>query len=165
MFNLMLYARYFGEEFLPFLTEKQLKLDFKYSLDRDGFYNRFQAIQRKIDHFREENARLAEGLSAATLELEIRKRTMKLTRQVEIDAARLFHAVRVFAADLGEDADGDGVKCLNGAERSRSTPSKDARPSGTNGGRRSFGAVAARLRGGGVSEHPRDRRPGERACR
>ena len=117
IFNLMLYARWFREEFLPFLTQKRMKLDFKYSLDRDGFYARFQEVERKLDHFREENARITEGAVGRELELEMRKRIMKLKRQVEIDAARLFHAVRVFAADLGEDAEADGVKCLNGAER------------------------------------------------
>src|SRR5208337_3334498 len=62
MYHLAVYARHFENEFLPTLTEKQLKLDFKYSLDRDAFYNSFQAIQRKISSYRDENKRLAEGL-------------------------------------------------------------------------------------------------------
>ena len=79
----MLYARWFREEFLPFLTQKRMKLDFKYSLDRDGFYARFQEVERKLDHSREENARIAEGAVGRELELEMRKRIMKLKREME----------------------------------------------------------------------------------
>lgn len=117
VFRLMLYVRWFREEFLPFLTEKRLKLDFKYSLDRDGFYARFQEVERKLDDFSEENAGLAEGVAGRELELEKRKRLGKLKREIESDAAKLFHAVLVFARDLKEDAEGEGVKCLNGEER------------------------------------------------
>ncbi|MGA2379221.1 MAG: hypothetical protein ABSG85_07930 [Spirochaetia bacterium] len=113
MFHLALYVRHFGREFLPFLTEKQLKLDFKYSLDRDAFYNRFQAIQRKISDYRDEGRRLAEGLVSRDMELEIRKRTLKLTRLVQAEAARFFRAIERFCSVLIEDAHGDMVKCLN----------------------------------------------------
>ena len=113
MFHLSLYVHHFEKEFLPFLTEKQLKLDFKYSLDRDAFYNSFQAIQRKITSYRDENNRLAEGLVSRDMELEIRKRTLKLTRLIQADAARFFRAVDRFCSELIEDAHGDMVKCLN----------------------------------------------------
>ena len=113
MFHLCLYAHYFQREYLPFLTEKQLKLDFKFSMDRDGFYNSFQALQRKIDNYREENSRLSEGIVSRDMETEIRKRAFKLTRLIEVDAARFFRAIGRFCDELGEDARGDGVKCLN----------------------------------------------------
>ncbi len=117
IFHLMLHMRWFREEFLPFLTEKRLKLDFKFSLDRDGFYARFQDVERKLEDFREEVTRLGEGVAGREMELEVRKRMSKLTRQIEADASKLFQAVKVFARELVEDADGEGVKCLNGAER------------------------------------------------
>jgi hypothetical protein len=113
MFHLALYMRHFETEFLPFLTEKQLKLDFKFSLDRDAFYNNFQAIQRKISSYRDENRRLAEGLVSRDMELEMRKRTLKLTRLIQADAARFFRAIDRFCSELVEDAHGDMVKCLN----------------------------------------------------
>jgi hypothetical protein len=116
IYNLMLYMRWFRDEFLPFLTEKRLKLDYKYSIDRDGFYSRFQDVQRKLDSFGEENARLGERMAGHEIELEMRKRLGKLKREIEVDAAKFFHAVRIFARDLREDADGEGVKCLNGYE-------------------------------------------------
>ena len=114
MFQLSLYAHYFQREYLPFLTEKQLKLDFKFSMDRDGFYNNFQALQRKIDNYREENSRLSEGIVSRDMETEIRKRAFKLTRLIDVDAARFFRAIGRFCDELEEDARGDGVKCLNG---------------------------------------------------
>ena len=113
MFHLSLFVSYFEREYLPFLTEKQLKLDFKFSLDRDAFYSRFQDLQRKIDNFREENSRIANGSVSRDKELEVRKRSNKLTRLTQADAAKFFRAVGRFSGELGEDASGDGVKCLN----------------------------------------------------
>jgi hypothetical protein len=117
IYRLMILMRWFRDEFLPFLTEKRLKLDFKFSLDRDGFYARFQEVERKLDGFREENTRLREGATGHEMELEMKKRFGKLKREIEADAAKLFHAVHVFARELSEDAIGEGVKCLNGSER------------------------------------------------
>jgi len=113
MFHLALYLRFFEKEYLPFLTEKHLKLDFKYSLDRDAFYNGFQALGRKIAQYRDENRRILEGSVNREMELEIRKRTVKLTRFIQADAARLFRSIERFCRDLEEDAHGDMVKCLN----------------------------------------------------
>ncbi|MGA2478945.1 MAG: hypothetical protein ABSG63_09380 [Spirochaetia bacterium] len=113
MHHLSLFMSYFEREYLPFLTEKQLKLDFKFSLDRDAFYSRFQDLQRKIENFRQENARIADGSVSRDRDLEVRKRANKLTRLTQADAAKFFRAVKRFSGELGEDASGDGVKCLN----------------------------------------------------
>lgn len=113
MFHLALYLRFFEREYLPFLTEKQLKLDFKYSMDRDAFYNGLQALGRKLAEYRVENRRLLDGQVSREMELEVRKRTSKLARFVQSDAARLFRAVERFCSDLEDDAHGDMVKCLN----------------------------------------------------
>jgi hypothetical protein len=113
MFNLSLYVRHFEREYLPFLTEKQLKLDFKFSLDRDAFYNKFQSIVRRISSYRDENRRLAEGLVSREMELEIRKRALKLTRLIQAEAAKFFRTLERFCTELIEDAHGDMVKCLN----------------------------------------------------
>ena len=166
VFNLMLYMRWLREEFLPFLTEKRLKLDFKYSLDRDGFYARVQEVDRKLDDFREENARLVEGVAGRDMELEMRKRFNKLKREIEADAAKLFRALQLFARDLKEDADGDGVKCLNGDERiafdsiegRRALEGRTVRSALEEMGR-------SRLRGGGVPQRARHRKPGDLGCR
>lgn len=112
----MLYVRFFQSEFLPFLTEKRLKLDYKFSLDRSGFYGKFKELERKLGNFREENERLANEVMGREMQSEVRKRSEKLKRQLKSDAARLFRAVHGFAEELVEDAQGDGVKCLNGNE-------------------------------------------------
>ena len=114
MFNLCLYVRRFEREFLPFLTGKHLKLDFKFSLDRDSFFAPFQALQRSITDYREECRRIAEGQVGKELVKDTRARTVKLARRIAVDGARLFRALEAFAAELAEDAGGHGTKCLNG---------------------------------------------------
>jgi hypothetical protein len=113
MYHLALYLAFFEREYLPFLTEKQLKLDFKYSMDRDAFYNAFQALRRKMGAYGDENGRLQEGLVNREMELEVRKRTVKLTRLILAEAARFFGTIARFCEDLEDDAHGDMVKCLN----------------------------------------------------
>ena len=113
MFYLALYMRYYEKEYLPFLTEKHLKLDFGLSFDRDRFYNTFQALQRKIAAYRDENKRLLEGMVGRDMELEVRKRNAMLTRLIQAEAARFFRAIARFCGVLIEDAHGDMVKCLN----------------------------------------------------
>jgi hypothetical protein len=113
MFHLGLYVASYEKEYLPFFTEKHLKLDFKFSMDRDGFYSSFQALQRKIGNYRDESRRLAQGVVSRDMETEIRKRALKLTRNIEVDAAKFFRAIERFCDELSEDARGDAVKCLN----------------------------------------------------
>jgi hypothetical protein len=72
-------------------------------------------MERKLNGFREENARLSQGVASHEMELEMRKRFGRLKREIESDAAKLFHAIYIFARDLIQD--GEGVKCLNGEER------------------------------------------------
>ena len=116
IFNVMMYARFFQAEFLPVLTEKRLRLDYKFSLDRDGFYGRYKDVERSLGDFREENARLSNGTLRREMEQESYKRVIKLRGKIKSDAAKLFRAVHRFCEELIEDADGDGVKCLNGSE-------------------------------------------------
>lgn len=108
-----LYLEFFQLEYIPFLTEMRLKLDFKFSMERDGFYGRIQDLERKIADYRDEVARLAEGGFKKEMETEVRKRTLKLKRILEAEASRFFRAVKSFTVELVEDAHADGVKCLN----------------------------------------------------
>lgn len=113
MFHLTLYAGYFEQEFLPFLTEKQLKLDLKFSMDRDAFYNSFESLQRKVADYRDAHKSIAAGIVSRDLDLEVRKRALKLTRMVEVEAAKFFRKIERFCTELVEDAHGGGVKCRN----------------------------------------------------
>ena len=108
-----LYARFFGREYIPLLTEMHLKLDFKFSMERDSFYGRFQDLERKLVDLEEETARLSQGGFTKEIELEVRKRALKLKRILEVEASRFFASIERFAAELLEDAQSDGVKCLN----------------------------------------------------
>jgi hypothetical protein len=92
----------------------RLKLDFKFSMERDGFYGRFQELIRKIADYRDEVNRLAEGTFTKEMETEIKKRTFKLKRILEAEASKFFRAIKRFTTELAEDARTDGVKCLNG---------------------------------------------------
>jgi hypothetical protein len=114
VFNVMLYGRFFQAEFLPILTEKRLRLDYKFSIERDSFYGRYKDIERSLDEFREENERLSNGTVRPGMEQESYKRVIKLRGRIKSEAAKLFRAVRDFCDELIEDVDGDGVKCLNG---------------------------------------------------
>ena len=113
MFHLALYTAFYEREFLPFLTEKHLKLDLKYSMDRDAFYNTFESLQRKISDYRDAHQSITEGMVSRDLETEVRKRALKLTRMVEVEAAKFFRTVERFCADLLQDAREGGVKCRN----------------------------------------------------
>ncbi len=114
IYNLCLYVRRFEREFLPFLSERQLKLDFKFSMDRDAFYGALQALQRRVVDYRDESVRLAQGTGTRDMETETRKRAVKVARLVAVEGARFFRSLERFADELVEDADAEGVKCLNG---------------------------------------------------
>jgi hypothetical protein len=114
VFYISLYKEYFAKEFIPFLTETRLKLDFKFSMERDSFYRRFQDLERKIVDYQDEYRRLSSGIFTKEMELEVRKRAFKLERILEADASKFFRAVSRFCTELVEDARTDGVKCLNG---------------------------------------------------
>jgi hypothetical protein len=116
IFNLMIYARFFQSEFLPILTEKRLRLDYKFSIERDSFYGRHKDLERSLKDFREENERLSRGTLRRDLEQESYSRLMRLRVKIKSEAAKLFRAVHSFCQELIEDADGDAVKCLNGSE-------------------------------------------------
>jgi hypothetical protein len=114
--HIALYLGHFEREFLPLLTESRLKLDFKHSLERDGFYRRFQEVQRRLDDWHDAHRRIGDGGFNRDLESEVRTRIFKLERNLAVEACRLFRAVQRFAEVLVEDTRGDGVKCLNGDE-------------------------------------------------
>jgi hypothetical protein len=108
------YLRCFGAEYLVLLSERQLKLDFKYSLERDGFYGRYQDLQRKLEDLRQELLKNERGEHRPELREEAHRRAFKMHRSVAVEAHRFFKAIVAFASDLIEDVETDGFKCLNG---------------------------------------------------
>ncbi len=108
------YMEFFEKEFLPFLSETKLKLDFKYSLERDGFYHRFQDLLRRMQDFIGESRRIEEGTFRADVEEEMKKRNFKMKRILSLEMDRFFKSIVQFSADLIDDIEEDSLKCLNG---------------------------------------------------
>ena len=168
MFHLALYVRQFEREFLPFLTEKQLKLDFKYSMDRDGFLQQLPvppAEDRRLP--RGEQApgrRTGEPRHGAGDPQEDPEDDPRSSRRTRRGSSGEWSGS---AAELAEDANGDAVKCLNcdGGDIIRHHRRARASSQGSNVSERS--GRAARFRRGGrrLPQHSRHRKPGERACR
>ena len=112
--ELSLYLDYFYTEFLAIFSERKLKLDFQYSLDRDNFHQTYLGITRRLDDYIQEALRIREGAYNKDVELEMRRRNIKVKRNLFIETYRFFKAVQGFGADLREDLAADGLKCLNG---------------------------------------------------
>jgi hypothetical protein len=103
----------FENEFLPVLTERKIKLDFKYSLERDSFYNLYLELRKRVNDFEEqlhiiENGKYAEG----TL-LEIKNRLLKKRRVLLIETDRFFRKIKKFSDELIKDIEKNGPECLN----------------------------------------------------
>ncbi len=116
VFYMSLYMNFFESEFLPFLSETKLKLDFKYSMERDSFYHRFQDLIRRLKDLMEESIRIEEGTFRVDIEEEMKKRIFKMKRSLSIELDRFMKDVEKFSADLLEDLEGDALKCLNGED-------------------------------------------------
>jgi len=112
--HLFLYFSYFEKEFLPLLSEKKLKLDFKYSLERDGFYHRFANLNRQYLDYEEDAARL--GQYQGQHEDEMRRRNVKMKRNLILEMNRFFKRLETFTNDLVEDIEAEGLKCLNSSD-------------------------------------------------
>lgn len=110
------YLRFFYNEILIVLSERSIKLDFKYSLDRDNFYHKFQDLLRRLDDYKQELIRIEEGMYGKNQELEMRKRNLKRRRFIEIEADRFFKSLEAFTEDLVQDIEQNGSKCLNSSE-------------------------------------------------
>jgi hypothetical protein len=112
--ELKLYLDFFYIEFLAIFSERKMKLDFKYSLDRDNFHQQFLGIKRRLDDYIQECIRIKNGLVKKEVELEMRRRIIKIKRNLFIETHRFFKAVQIFADDISVDLNTDGLKCLNG---------------------------------------------------
>ena len=110
------YLRYYDEEFIVVLSERNIKLDFKYSIDRDNFYHKFKDLQRKIKDYEEEIINIVGISYAKSEELEIKQRNLKRMRHIEIETYKYFKAIEKFCLDLIEDIEIDGSKCLNSSD-------------------------------------------------
>jgi hypothetical protein len=114
--ELKLYMDFFYKEFLAIFSERKMKLDFKYSLDRDNFHQKFLGVKRHLDDYIQECIRIKDGLLRKEMELEMKRRVIKIKRNLFIEAFRFFKAIQSFAEELIKDLNTQGLKCLNGED-------------------------------------------------
>jgi len=115
-YHLSLYLEFYEREFLTIFSERKLRLDFQHSLERDGFYHRFQEVRRKLDDFRHELERIHEGDHSRAEQIEMRKRSMKMKRVFAMEMNKLLKSVIIFTETLLDDIRKEGMICLNGFE-------------------------------------------------
>lgn len=104
---------YFEKEFLPILTDRKTKLDFKYSLERDGFYHLYQDLMKRITDFEDEMKIIDEGKYKESTLTEIKNRRLRKRRVLIIETDKLFRRCRHFTQEILDDIEKNGVACLN----------------------------------------------------
>lgn len=114
---LVLYIHFFDEEFVGLFSERKIRLDVKYSVERDSFYNLFNDLRRKLDEYLEEAQRVDEGQYAKSYEEELLRRLVEKRHRLFIEADKLFGQVNRFAGELLDDVEQDGILCQNGKDK------------------------------------------------
>ena len=112
LYHLALYLSLFESEFLSLLSETRLKMDFKYSLERDSFYHRFENLRRLLLDIKEDTSRMDEYLGRKHEE-DLRLRGFKKKRNIILEADKFFRNLANFAGSLTEDIVAGGSVCLN----------------------------------------------------
>ncbi|MBN1410866.1 MAG: hypothetical protein JW969_08465 [Spirochaetales bacterium] len=109
-----MYIEFFNTEFIAILSERKMKLDFKYGMDRDSFHHKFLTLKKHMDDYIQETDRIKEGNYRGDAELDIKVRNLKLRRNLFVETNRFFKEILLFTTDLLEDLRSLGLKCLNG---------------------------------------------------
>ncbi len=113
--NLARYVSFFENQILNLLSETKLKLDFKYSMERDSFYHRVENLRRQLEDYMEDTSRT--GTYEGPHGEEMRMRNFKKKRNLILEADRFFRRLFNFTAELLSDIEEEGLKCLNSDER------------------------------------------------
>lgn len=109
----VLYMLHFEREFLGMFTSRKMRLDVKYSVERDSFYDLFHQVSRSLKNYRTEADRIAEGTYAKQYEADILKRKVEMRHAVLIELDWFFRKLKRFTKELLADIDGDGLLCQN----------------------------------------------------
>lgn len=112
----VLYLHYLEAEFLGMFTSRKMRLDVKFSVERDSFYDLFYQVSRSLKNYRTEADRIAEGSYTKQYEAEILKRKVEMRHAVLIEVDWFFRKLRRFAKELIADIEGDGLLCQNPQE-------------------------------------------------
>ncbi len=103
----------FENEFIPVLTERKIKLDFKYSLERDSFYNLYLELRKRVSDFEEQLLIIENGKYTEGTLLEIKNRLLKKRRVLLIETDHFFRKIKKFSDELIKDIEKNGSECLN----------------------------------------------------
>ena len=109
------YLQFFEKEFLPLLSETKLKLDFKHSLERDGFYHRFGNLRRLLHDLRDEGSRMDPFFVEKHAD-DLRQRSFKKKRNIALETDKFFRSLLKFTTELVEDINHGGSVCLNAGD-------------------------------------------------
>jgi hypothetical protein len=104
---------FFEQEFVTVLTEKKMKLDFKYALERDSFYHLFQELMKRIHDFEDEIKIINDGKYKDNALTDIKNRRLRKRRVLIIETDKLFRRCRHFTGEILKDIDKSGVACRN----------------------------------------------------
>lgn len=114
--GMVVYMEHFNREYIGFLSPRKLKLDVKYSMVRDTFYNLYSQLARTVEGFLEEAKRIRAGQYTKQYETDILKRMVEMRHSTFVDADRFFRRLRQFAEDLVDDLEESEILCQNGDE-------------------------------------------------
>ncbi|TVQ19397.1 MAG: hypothetical protein EA382_16430 [Spirochaetaceae bacterium] len=109
----ILYLHEFEQEYLGIFTSRKLRLDVKYSVERDSFYDLFHQLSRSLKNYRIEADRIAEGSYTKQYETDILKRKVEMRHALLVEVDWFFRKLRRFARELINDIAGDAVLCQN----------------------------------------------------
>ena len=109
----ILYVDYFEREYVGMFTIRKMRLDVKYSLERDSFYDLLHQVTRSLKNYRTEADRIAEGSYAKQYEAEILKRKVEMQHVVLGEIDWFFRKLRRFTKELLADIEGDRLLCQN----------------------------------------------------
>jgi len=93
----ILYLHRFEAEFLGMFTSRKLRLDVKYSVERDTFYDIYHQVERSVTNYRTEADRIAEGSYAKQYEADVLKRKVEMRHATLVEVEWLFRRLRRFS--------------------------------------------------------------------
>lgn len=109
----ILYLHRFEAEFLGMFTSRKLRLDVKYSVERDTFYDLYHQVERSLTNYRTEADRIAEGSYAKQYEADVLKRKVEMRHATLVEVEWFLRRLRRFSKQLVTDIAGDGILCQN----------------------------------------------------
>ncbi|MFP4375976.1 MAG: hypothetical protein ACLFP4_02930 [Spirochaetales bacterium] len=109
----ILYLHRFEAEFIGMFTSRKLRLDVKYSVERDTFYDIYHQVARTLMNYRTEADRIAEGSYAKQYEADVLKRKVEMRHATLVEVEWFFRRLRRFSKQLVTDIAGDGILCQN----------------------------------------------------